>query len=195
MANQTYGAGSGIDTVAQAVIQMEGSMLPNSVNMSMVRKHGLWNVGHLIWAGQIGAQKVWMGDRNWAGWPSQAEAYAGLVRDLGAKARAGYTIRQAFEKYAPPSENNTEVYIAHISAATGYPDSAPLSSVISGSPAGGTVAPPFPGNVDVDTSLPADESIVVADVLDLDNMDPMLLTIALGLGAALALSALSGPRT
>jgi len=195
MANETFGGiGSGIDTVAQAVIQMEGSMLPNSINMSMVRQYGLWNVGHLIWAGQIGAQKVWLKDRYWAGWPSQSEAYAGLVRDLSAKARAGYTIEQAFRIYAPPSENDTGAYIAHISASTGYPSSTPLASVISGSPAGGSVAPPFPGNVD--TYLPADESdsTSYADSLGLGEVDPTLLTIALGLGAALALSTLVRPR-
>ena len=170
-------------------------MLPNSINMAMVRQFGLWNVGHLIWAGQIGAQKVWMKDRNWAGWPSQPEAYAGLVRDLAAKARQGYTIEQAFKIYAPPSENDTGAYIAHISSATGYPSSTPLSSVIAGSPAGGTVSPPFPGNTDVDTSLPADESIVADEASILGDMDPTLLTIALGLGAALALSTLVRPRS
>lgn len=195
MANETFGGtGSGIDTVAQAVITQEGSMLPNSVNMAMVRQFGLWNVGHLVWAGQYGAQKIWLKDRYWAGWPSQSEAYAGLIRDLQAKARAGYTIEQAFRIYAPPSENNTGVYIAGITAATGYPASTPLASVIAGSPAGGTVTPPFPGNVDVDTSLPAEPSVSYADSLGLGDADPMLLTVALGLGAALALVSLTKPR-
>lgn len=185
--------GSGADTVAQAVIQMEGSMLPGSVNMTMVQKFGLWNVGHLIWAGQYGAVPVVVspGGRQWAGWPSQADAYAGLVRDLMAKARQGLTIRQAFEKYAPPSENNTELYIAHISAATGYPSSTPLASVMAASPG---VPAPEPGNVytpPTEVPVEIEAETEEAGLFSSTSPDSTLLTIALGLAAAVALSVIA----
>lgn len=124
-----------LNPIADAVVRMEGADLPNSVNMHMVRKYGLWNVGHLIWwepTGQYGATKVWIGDRYWAGWPSREDAYAGLLRDLAAKARAGMTIEQAFRKYAPPKENNTEAYIQYVVDQTGWPRTTPLKSILAG---------------------------------------------------------------
>jgi hypothetical protein len=131
---------AGIDKLVAAVIEMEGSMLPNSINMNMVRNYGRWNVGHLVWAGQRGATPIYIKDRNWASWSSQAEATAGLQRDLLAKASRGMSIRAAFEAYAPAFENDTENYIAWVSAKTGYPPDTPLSTVI----AGGGPASPLP---------------------------------------------------
>lgn len=131
---------AGIDKLVAAVIEMEGSMSANSINMNMVRNYGKWNVGHLVWAGQRGAIPIYIKDRNWAGWSSQAEATEGLKRDLLAKARAGDTIREAFKKYAPAFENDTAKYIAFVSSRVGYPPDTPLNTVI----AGGASASPLP---------------------------------------------------
>lgn len=131
---------AGIDKLVAAVIEMEGSMSSNSINMNMVRNYGRWNVGHLVWAGQRGAIPIYIKDRNWAGWSSQAEATEGLKRDLLAKARAGDTIREAFKKYAPAFENDTAKYIAFVSSRVGYPPDTPLNTVI----AGGASASPLP---------------------------------------------------
>lgn len=192
------GETSPLDTLAQAIIQMEGSMNPGSINMSMVTQYGLWNVGHLVWAGQTGAQKLWMKDRNWAAWPSYDAAYAGLVRDLKAKARVGHTIRTGMEKYAPPSENNTERYIAFVSQQTGYPDSTPLSALVAADP-GGQVAPPF-GNTGTEDLSPTESPNWLTDFLpdsaalsDL-GINPTLLVLALGLGAAVLLTKVTRPR-
>ena len=146
-----------LNPIADAVVRMEGADSPRSVNMHMVRKYGLWNVGHLIWAGQYGATKVWIGDRDWAGWPSRDDAYAGLLRDLAAKARRGLTIEQAFYKYAPPSENNTEQYITYLTQQTGWPRTTPLRSILAG-----TVTP-------VTGNAPADSVAMVVDDSDTDN--------------------------
>lgn len=181
-------------------------MLPNSVNMGMVREYGKWNVGHLVWAGQIGATKLWYKDRDWAAWPTQADAYAGLVRDLQAKARKGMTMAQAFTAYAPPSENNTAAYIAFIESRTGYPASTPLSSVLAGSPVGGSVAPPFPGNVEVPIPTPyPDESLTPyegsSDSSGSDGgtggvggPDMVWVSAAVGVGIAILVLASSGRR-
>ena len=191
---------SGLDVIGQAIVRMEGSLLPNSVNMTMVQKYGLWNVGHLVWAGQYGAQKVYLG-RDWAGWPSQEEAYAGLLRDIAAKARVGHTIRTGIEKYAPPNENNTEAYIAYIVNATGYPDYTPLSSVIAGSR-----TPGLPGNTPTPDSLPTYSDPAPVSDFNVYTEDPpeppesespaasvavsTLWMAALGLGGGLVLLAL-----
>jgi hypothetical protein len=127
-------ANGGIDALAKAVVEMEGSLLLNSVNMGMVRDLGKWNVGHLIWAGQRGATSVWYKDRYWAGWSTQQESYEGLKRDLVAKANRGMTIAEAFRMYAPSFENNTANYIAFVSSRVGYPPDTPLSTAIAGGP-------------------------------------------------------------
>jgi hypothetical protein len=139
-----------LNPIADAIVRMEGADDPRSVNMRMVREFGLWNVGHLIWyepGGQYGATKVMIGGRAWAGWPSREDAYAGLLRDLAAKARRGLTIEQAMYKYAPPSENKTEEYIEFIAQQTGYPRTTPLRSILAG-----TVSP-VTGNVPADPNL------------------------------------------
>ncbi len=118
--------------LAEAIIGKEGSMLPNSVNMRMVREHGLWNVGHLVWAGQRGAVPVNINGRLWAGWPSYEESFEGLMRQIRLDASRGLTLEQFIYKYAPPTENDTERYIADVSMWTGIPPGVPLSSLPEG---------------------------------------------------------------
>lgn len=115
--------------LADAIIRQEGSMLPNSVNMRMVREHGLWNVGHLVWAGQRGAVPVNIGGRLWAGWPSYDEAYEGLMRQIRLDASRGLTLQQFIAKYAPETENQTATYIANVSAWTGIPPDMQLAAL------------------------------------------------------------------
>jgi hypothetical protein len=100
---------------------------------------------------------VWIGDRYWAGWPTRDDAYAGLLRDLAAKARRGLTIEQAMKKYAPPKENNTEAYIQYLVDQTGWPRTTPLRSILAG-----TITP-ITGNA------PADSVSMVVDGSDTDN--------------------------
>lgn len=115
--------------LADAIIRMEGSMLPNSINMRMVREHGLWNVGHMVWAGQRGALPVNINGRLWAGWPSYEESYEGLMRQIRLDASRGLTLEQFIAKYAPPSENSTATYIANVSAWTGIPPNTKLAAL------------------------------------------------------------------
>lgn len=109
------------EDIADAIIQQEGAMLPGSVNMTMVSRYGYWNVGHLVWAGQTGAVPVRLGSRTWAGWPTYEDAYAGLIRQIKLDASRGKTLAEFIYKYAPPTENRTEDYIAYVSQRTGIP--------------------------------------------------------------------------
>lgn len=118
--------------LADAIVRKEGSFLDNSVNMRMVREHGLWNVGHLVWAGQRGAVPVNINGRLWAGWPSMEESYEGLMRQIRLDAARGKTLEEFIYKYAPPNENNTEAYIRDVSAWTGIPRRMPLNNLPEG---------------------------------------------------------------
>lgn len=139
-----------LNDLADAIIRMEGSMLQNSVNMRMVREHGLWNVGHLVWAGQRGAQPVDINGRLWAGWPSYEESYEGLMRQIRLDASRGLTLEQFITKYAPPHENSTDNYIANVSAWTGIPPDTPLAALPGG------VMPPLEYALAVFGSIPED---------------------------------------
>jgi len=63
--------------------------------------------------------------------PTPEAGRAALLRDLRIKMnRHEFTLRQAIEMYAPPNENNTEVYIANVAHWMGIPkevaDTVPL---------------------------------------------------------------------
>lgn len=120
------------EDVVQAFIRMEGSDLANSINQTMVRNFGKWDVGHLVYAGQAGATPIWINDRNWAGWNSREESVEGLRRDLKAKANKGMTLAQAIAVYAPASENQTQTYITNVSQWSGWPPDTPLSTIVAG---------------------------------------------------------------
>lgn len=118
------------EQIAEVIIEQEGSMLPGSVNMTMVSRYGYWNVGHLVWAGQRGAVPVRIGSRTWAGWPTYEEAYAGLVRQIRLDASRGMTLSQFVSKYAPAYENRTDDYIAYVSSRTGIPPDGVMADYI-----------------------------------------------------------------
>lgn len=117
-----------IEAIMEAVVLIEDGTDQNSVNRHMVNEFGLWNMGHLMWAGQYGAVKVRFkgGDRDWAGWPTLVGALEGIRRDIRAKARLGWSLRKIIEVYAPPKENSTEAYIAAVAKQTGLDPSQPV---------------------------------------------------------------------
>jgi hypothetical protein len=130
-----------IHTLANAIIRMEGSDDPNSVNQRMVRQFGRWNVGHLVWAGQRNAVPVYLAGRNWAGWPTREASYEGLLAQIRLDASRGLTLEQFIYKYAPSSENRSDVYLRNVSAWTGIDPKATLASAIA---PGGSVPAPSP---------------------------------------------------
>lgn len=133
-----------IHTLANAIIRMEGSDQPNSINQRMVREFGRWNVGHLVWAGQRNAVPVYLRDRNWAGWPTREASYEGLLNQIRLDASRGLTLEQFIHKYAPASENPTSQYLSNIEAWTGADRKTMLASIVSG-PGGAPAAPTDPG--------------------------------------------------
>lgn len=136
-----------IHTLANAIIRMEGSDDPKSINQQMVRKFNRWNVGHLTWANQRGAVPVYLGDRNWAGWPTREASYEGLLFQIRLDASRGQTLEQFIEKYAPPKENLTETYIQNVSKWTGIGRKDTLASAIGGQPSTPTSgSPASPGS-------------------------------------------------
>ena len=132
-----------IRELADAIIRQEGAFDPRSVNMQIVTRYGMWNVGHLSWAGQYGAVPVTVGGRQWAAWPSYEESYEGLLRQIRLDASKGMTLAQFISKYAPPKENPTGAYIQNVSTWTGIDPNAKLADVLEDD------APPLEGGSDV----------------------------------------------
>jgi hypothetical protein len=133
------------EAIVQGIIRQEGGDQPNSVNALLSARWGLWNVGHLVWAGQIGAvpctttrgrvakadvpalQKA--GVRAWAGWPTREQSVDGVRRQVRLDISRGMTLAQLITKYAPASENHTAAYIANVAAWTGLPADKPLKEI------------------------------------------------------------------
>ena len=133
-----------IDDIAYAIMNQEGSVYlnslqpkPGSVNYTMVTTKGLWNVGHINWANQNGAiaVKLSAGGREWAGWPTFQQAYAGLIHQIKLDAGRGDTISSFVSGYAPSADNNNEsAYVKGMVAYLKVPASTKLSDIIGGVP-------------------------------------------------------------
>lgn len=127
-------------SLVAAIIRMEGSDLPNSVNGYIQRHFKLFNPGHIIWTPWTqahGATKVTLTMnggklRDWGGWPTQAAGEQAILDLLLAYTHLypGITLQQAVFKYAPPSENNSVIYARNLSAWIGVPGNTPLEQVL-----------------------------------------------------------------
>lgn len=118
-----------LESITQAILKMEGGDNPKSINAQMIARYGVYNPGHLTWAGQKGAIPVTLGDRRWAGWPTYAEGVEGIRRDVAAKIRRGDTLEHLIGCYAPPNENNTLAYIAFVAKEAGIPTDKPIKEI------------------------------------------------------------------
>lgn len=116
--------------LARAISRMEGADDPRSVNQRLIREHGRYNQGHLVWANQRNATGVYVGDRTWAAWPSEEEGWQGLMRQIRLDASRGHTLESFVSKFAPRFENNTARYVANIAAWTGIDPQSQLSAVL-----------------------------------------------------------------
>jgi len=120
-----------VDSIAQAIIKMEGGELPYSVNQQLVKRYGVWNVGHLVWANQRGAKAYLLG-RLWAGWPTREQSVEGVRRQVKLDINNNHTLKSLISKYAPSNENNTKAYIAFVGAKTGINPDIKLKELIDG---------------------------------------------------------------
>ena len=108
-------------TFMQAIARIEGYGI---ANVHPTRDN---NPGDII-AGNFTLQHGQEGvDGRFAVFPNADEGYAAL-RALLQKHYAGLTVAQAINKYAPPSENNTNNYIQSVCASTGLTPSTILTS-------------------------------------------------------------------
>lgn len=190
---------AGIDSLVAAIIRMEGSELANSVNMRMVRDFGLWNMGHLVWAGQTGARPVTINGRQWAGWPTREGSIEGIRRQIRLDASRNLTLRQFIYKYAPPTENRSEQYVNNVSLWTGYPPDTPLKFIVDGGiPGPSPVAVPEPAPAPTPDSKPWSItdwlSEIPAPSADPDSAPSTQVLASLAIGGAVLLVLLIQPR-
>ena len=138
--------GTPIDSIVAAIMRMEGSSSPNSVNQAIYRQTGMYNPGHIIWSpwsASQGASKVTVNGRDWAAWPTEAEGEQAIANLLSqyVENKPGITIQQAVFQYAPPSENNSALYASNLAQWTGIPTDTPLASVLKAGPLNPTIPP------------------------------------------------------
>ena len=69
------------------------------------------NPGNLIFANQKGAT---VGEKGFAKFSTPQDGYNAVINQVKIDQMRGYTIKEFISKYAPPKENNTELYIKTI---------------------------------------------------------------------------------
>ena len=100
-----------VDRLAAAIACQEGWFDPG-INTPKL----LYNPGDLRFAEQTGAIKA---TRGFARWPTPQAGIVGLYRDLYAKIAAGMSLKTLIYVWAPPSENNSAVYLQNVQKRTG----------------------------------------------------------------------------
>jgi hypothetical protein len=87
------------------------------------------NPGNLRFAGQAGAVP---GEGGFAYFSSPYAGYKALEKQMRLDADRGLTLRQLIEKYAPPEENDTELYIQQIANQLGVSESTKIDTLHTG---------------------------------------------------------------
>jgi hypothetical protein len=140
-----------VDTVAQAIAQMEGYNTPGTLAARNL------NPGNLrSGPGQTGTSG------GFAVFPSADAGWAALDNQINLNASKGLTLNEFFAGkpgvyagYAPSSDsNNPAGYAAFVASQTGADPNVPLSSLLAGDPGSGTAAvdPTAAADSTVDTS-------------------------------------------
>lgn len=103
---------------AFATKKEERSTLPSTspTNLTITIKpdtiaHRLNNPGNLRYAGQPNATQ---GEKGFAQFPSPLDGWEALLRQVELEQNRNHTIETMIAKYAPPSENDTQKYIAYM---------------------------------------------------------------------------------
>lgn len=100
-------------------VDVESIQIPNS--LAAVNN----NPGNLRFAHQTGAAP---GVGGFAQFDTPEDGFQALLNQVRLDAGRGYTLSQYITKYAPPSENDTALYIQQASQALGVSPNAPLAS-------------------------------------------------------------------
>jgi len=96
--------------------------IPKSSRLASVNN----NPGNLRYAGQAGASQ---GEGGFARFSTPQAGYAALHNQIALDGSRGLTLGQFISKYAPPTENNTSLYLQQITARVGASASTPLNQI------------------------------------------------------------------
>lgn len=96
--------------------------IPSSSKIAYVNN----NPGNLRFVGQPNATA---GYKGFAKFATPQAGYQALVRQIGINAKQGHTLASFISRYAPPSENDTNTYIAQAIKAVGVPPNTPISKI------------------------------------------------------------------
>jgi hypothetical protein len=114
------------DPSTQSVVTGEqlvsGVVIPKSSRLAFVNN----NPGNLRYAGQAGASQ---GEGGFARFESPEAGYEALKNQISLDASRGLTLEKFINKYAPPSENDTNLYIQQAVATLGVDKSTKLSDI------------------------------------------------------------------
>ncbi len=116
-----------VELLACAIATQEGWFALNSI--PAIRN----NPGDLRFAGQIGAMRPVAALHDpapIASFPSKALGTAALFRQIWLQVAEGQTVAQIIAQWAPPSENNTSVYLANVLHWTGLPSDIPVLELL-----------------------------------------------------------------
>lgn len=84
------------------------------------------NPGNLRYVGQAGATE---GEGGFAKFNSPEDGFQALINQVNLDQSRGLTLAQFVNKYAPPTENNTNLYVQQMSQWLGVDPNVPLSSI------------------------------------------------------------------
>lgn len=121
MTSQQFSSMSGL-LQSSPNLQQVNIDIPKSSRLSFINN----NPGNLKFAGQYGAVK---GEGGFAKFSSPQEGLNALVDQIRLDVERGHTLATFIGKYAPPTENNTKLYIQQATKLLGYGPETPLKSI------------------------------------------------------------------
>lgn len=114
-------------TLAEAIARMEGFYASGQVANRPQRNNNPGDIEFGSFARQFGATS---GDPRFAIFPSAEDGFAALNALLRGPSYINLTIEEAVNRYAPPVENNTNLYVAAVCHWTGRQSSDTLGSFL-----------------------------------------------------------------
>lgn len=109
-----------LKSIASAIAIQEGFYVPGA------KPQRLNNPGDLRAAPWLPSPVI---EGGYVHFGSVAQGIAGLYHQIALDVARGVTLRQLISKWAPPTENDTNAYIAAVAARTGLPLDQPLQEL------------------------------------------------------------------
>jgi hypothetical protein len=118
-----YGPPTPPTRAARTDVEAPGGVdIPASSRLAHVNN----NPGNLRFAGQAGATE---GEKGYARFETPEAGAAALYRQIDLDAGRGMTLKQFVNKYAPPSENDTGLYVKQMTEFTGASEDTPIGQI------------------------------------------------------------------